>query len=1280
MGKFIPTTRRNGECEICGNTSGKCRRLRQSDIHLCMTFADARQGNVQNGYKCIKADTKGKGWATFKLDNSEEWTPQQRQQWKAEAQQRRQQQAAIDANRQARSLEAVERDRLYRQLLAELSLHPDDRADLIRRGLTVEQIELGGFRSVERYQQLQRQYPKLLPGISGTGRSLVNTHAGYLCPVRNKDGLIVACQIRLRVLQAGDKNRYRWLSEKEGRSVLHVFRPGSDPAGELPLAVCRPLIQAVGMALAEGTGTKLLITSQRLNLIAIGAAGGQWASSPVIFRETIDQIAAELNTKLISLFPDAGDVRNSRVMSRWARVVALLKSWGFTVQIAWWGQTSKQDSCDLDELAPEQLQQITYISPTEFAAIASEQGGVKSTCSGQGFQAKVETVPEQPSGEAWNFWHEARRFTTTPERVLNQRFFYAPVPQLGTLTGVRSGTGTGKTHWTIDQAINSLTRLHPDLGFLSVGYRNTNLIQFAEEELLEGNWYHLQRDLKGKDDRFLIRDLSSRILCCIDSLIYFAPQDFNGRIVLLDEIESVLKQLFQGDTAVAYQRERIKDLFVEMLQRASLIICLDGHLKDETIEYLHSLCGNKTIVKYHNTYTGNKGKVEFLLGTGDGEQVQLNDYSPAIHAIRSNPNCIVVASDGQEQIENLDRELTAQGRKTFRFDSRTANKPEMKAFLANPAQYIREHGIEVLLYSPSAEAGLNIDIKGYFSDLYFLFFGVITTDAQLQMLARVRDPDAMIHVWCAVQGFPSNCTSKSALPNQLKAEVLEYVCACAMRSLSGLTKDDEALKLAHKIIALSDNQHFDFEARLLAIENHERTHLRVCLREALTESGYQVEAVYGETASLKALKANRETARVEKSAQIYQATDITTAEADTKARNFGCTEQERDQIARRRLLDRLPGIEAATYREVVPVSVTPASSVEPPAVSLPDEAIAAPPNPTTVEEVEKPVFTPELIKFLRWEDKAFISKLERHWLIEHPDQVRHLQQMRWHKRLVVFTDAEEPDCNKRLSLSHYRSRLLEIERLIEQGIGFFLQPGAQWSAKTPEAITFWQQGQQAKFSEATGKAVGRSSPCTYISNLLRTMLGLKTASKYDHTLKTRIYWLAPTSIDSPIRAALFQSVGMRFEQVLTQDKAVLDWERFNLPVPIAAAMAQSQAQVEPPSPTRSPSANFVLKNQKADQTAATQPTTAAATSCTNSIRVESPVQTTLSTPEEAKTLAGLLSRCEDIDALAEVRKSPGLTRELWQAAGRLLTKLKRSQVRQWMRQLLNSGQFGSSSA
>jgi hypothetical protein len=333
-----------------------------------MIYADARKGEIVGGYKCI-GHTRDRLWGQFKLDNSQEWSEQQRLEWQRENQRRQLQKARADEDRRRRSLTAQERHEQYTRLLSELTLHPDDRADLIRRGFTHEQIELAGFKSIGRYQRLRSQYSTLLPGIS-RGNRLIIADEGYLCPVRNADGLIVACQIRLRTLPNTETSRYRWLSGSE--QTLHLYPDGCKAEGELPLPVFRPQGRPEGIALAEGTGAKPFLVSQRLNLFTIGAAGGQWASSPDLFRLALEKAEIELGRKEIKIFPDAGDSINPSVMSRWQRVIALLEEWGWEVAIGWWGQRDKSHP-DIDEL--DDLGKIDFISCEDFLWVAKEEIG-----------------------------------------------------------------------------------------------------------------------------------------------------------------------------------------------------------------------------------------------------------------------------------------------------------------------------------------------------------------------------------------------------------------------------------------------------------------------------------------------------------------------------------------------------------------------------------------------------------------------------------------------------------------------------------------------------------------------------------------------------------------------------------------------------------------------------------------------------------------------------------------------------------------------------------------
>ena len=169
---LTPTNKHN-HCPICEDTAGKCRQGREDESYWqCMTYADSRKGEIVNSFKCI-GHTRDRLWGQFRIDNSQEWSEQQHQDWHRENQRRRQKKAKEDDERQRRSLTTEQRHEQYTRLLGELTLHPDDRADLVRRGFTHEQIELAGFKSIGRYQQLQSQSSDLLPGISRGNRLII---------------------------------------------------------------------------------------------------------------------------------------------------------------------------------------------------------------------------------------------------------------------------------------------------------------------------------------------------------------------------------------------------------------------------------------------------------------------------------------------------------------------------------------------------------------------------------------------------------------------------------------------------------------------------------------------------------------------------------------------------------------------------------------------------------------------------------------------------------------------------------------------------------------------------------------------------------------------------------------------------------------------------------------------------------------------------------------------------------------------------------------------------
>ncbi|NER97268.1 MAG: hypothetical protein F6J86_26055 [Symploca sp. SIO1B1] len=970
MSKFIPS-KKTQPCEICGDTSGKCRTHQDGEILLCMSFSGSKFGEIQNGYKCIKED-KGKGWTTWKIDNTQEWTEQQRSEWRQRLEARRRQQASEDEARASKALSEQQKHEQYSALLSELTLHPEDRADLIRRGFTNEQIELSGFKSVNKWQSLQGKYSNLLPGVSQDNRFLL-TGAGYLCPIRNTEGLIVALQVRLRQLDSDWSGRYRWLTSRtkknpNGQSP-HIYYKGFAP--ELPLSVHRPPSEPQGIALAEGTGAKPFLAAQRLNLIVIGAAGGQHASSPNQLQKALKLWQVEQ----IPILADAGSVSNKTVVGQYLRAAELLIEWGYTPVFGWWGQITKNEP-DIDELPTERYSEIEYLSVEEFKQLATEHGGYSER--EESWKKYLKPIPELPTvgfhssrttmqelkrvfhaldSETGKEWLQLRKFT--PDHVINQKYFDWEPPKSGEGLAANSGLGTGKSYWA-----NQKYLANPDDGAAIGGYRNVLLEQFCSNghKLNGEHWNQIQGDLKANGELILLADPSSRVAGAVDSWGYFSPHHFEGKKIIFDEVESVARHLHHSNTAVSMYRETIKQRVTDALQGGDSFFLSDANLTDFTVEYFEKLSGRK-ITKVKNTYTGNRGKIYLYDGSSrrrkatfkdvdDGLasfvdewiefDVKTDDYSK-LHKIMTElpPDIpIIITSDSQTKCETWDSMLSEKGRKVFRLDSTSSNTDLGREFLRDPKAFILKYGINTVILSPSAESGVSIDMReasliidsmessmpSFFFYEFAFFFGVAATDTQVQFLGRNRDPETLKFVFCQQH---SSLHKKIGFQNltsgQLQQAFKEYTLDCASISLSGLSEVERENKLLEKAIDLvkrSVDPHYEYECRVIAKDNFEREHPRLCLEYALRDSGWDVAVIKGREDDIEDLREQQEKIQLAEAGRLYKSETLTQGETDKLASKLNKTPDERRQVSKSRLLLRLPGFENKTIQAEKKLSPT----------------------------------------------------------------------------------------------------------------------------------------------------------------------------------------------------------------------------------------------------------------------------------------------------------------------------------------------------------------------
>jgi hypothetical protein len=343
-------------CPICSGARRDCRENTQNHLIHCR-----HDVGETSGYKFVGEDKHG--FFMWAVDDGSERSLEELELKRRQREALKQRRLQQEQDRLSQLLSPKERDIQIRKLLAQLGLKAAHKADLHQRGLTDSQIEAGLFRSVEPWQKLDREISHRLAGINIIGSGLTTPHSGYLCPIWNPEGLLIGWQLRLD--KAEDGGKYRWPTsagkKRPNGPTAHL------PNGELPLTCCRPLEgkpQILTIGLIEGVGPKPFITAQLRSQIIIGAAGGNFAASQETLKAYLDTVSAELGTRQLTLYPDAGAISNSHVMRQYRRLKELVTRWGYTLRVAWWNQVYKNADLDADELLAagrgEEIEEITW--------------------------------------------------------------------------------------------------------------------------------------------------------------------------------------------------------------------------------------------------------------------------------------------------------------------------------------------------------------------------------------------------------------------------------------------------------------------------------------------------------------------------------------------------------------------------------------------------------------------------------------------------------------------------------------------------------------------------------------------------------------------------------------------------------------------------------------------------------------------------------------------------------------------------------------------------------
>jgi hypothetical protein len=932
-------------CPVCASTSGKCRwqnyelsakngRITPTVKTLCMTgaggygnpdyhyFNDTRDG--QWGVYIPRID-----WSTHRGEDRQA-TPVERERWIKEQQLKQQALLEAENQRRAESLPALERDIAARAILAQLSLNEIDRKDLVRRGFTTQQIREIGFKSVEKFQRLKDPVNNRFPGVNISGTRLNNKSiGGILIPLYTVTGEIVAFQIRNR---EPSKSRYRWLSSTWETGRDNGSAP-SLPNGENPLTFSYPQLLGVipvvrSIGLAEGTGAKPNLAATKMGQQVIGAAGGQWLSSPELLKDGLERWRVDA----IDLYLDGEDPHKPQVIRRWVNLYFQLLEWGYKPRFMYSGQ-------DIDELADLSL--LREIDIDELKQLAGN---------------------ELPSpllpiiSLARKLYQKSHHFT--PNQTQNNRFLQWEIPEAGlenTLIGIKSALGTGKT-----EVLKTLGAWAKEQGLelIFIGYRNNLLRQTCDRI---PDLYHV-----GDEDKvFLDSDYHKAI--CHHSAGLIDPAQMANKIVILDECVSDLKDMLTSKLTAGRRKDGMDSRQVrlahieELIKHSYGVVALDAYLSDTELDFLRQLrqlgatSAEETSARLHpqfdfvykleNTYR-NQMNVRMVNQKSTVTRAILDDALAGAN--------LLITATTQKHCENLEKSLIRIGipaANICRIDGTTDRDDTIGLFFRNPKTYLETYSPQIVILSPTAESGISIDLAGYFTTHYHFHLGNLGILSGLQFLGRYRDFSAPRVIYCEQQGHIHDGNSSSFskwVKDEFDRQVYEDMNLVFMLLENGsvdeavkmltnyANKEDIWLKLAHQ-----------YKANL----NEEMKYLRELFVEAMVTDGYTVtidsEDVDGCDDADDLMGRVEVERRVVQSRRIYDAPDITRLEYDAIRNNPSANELDRVLAGKYYLTQQqLPGI------------------------------------------MQTDSYSAELIQMLKYNYPGLVKQLETYYYLLHPEQTK----------------------------------------------------------------------------------------------------------------------------------------------------------------------------------------------------------------------------------------------------------------------------------------------------
>lgn len=649
----------------------------------------------------------------------------------------------------------------------------------------------------------------------------------------------------------------------------------------------------------------------------------------------------------------------------------------------------------------------------KIALLPGPDKGADDFCVAGGDIDAVVSEASQQISEDWQLkkWQRFRGFS--PDIKINSRYFDEPAPESGKITAVRSGLGTGKTHWIGEKVASDSRGLQ-----INLGYRNSLLLQQCEK------WgsYHFDEHHGWQH----IKDPDARLSLCVDSLLKLpiemfeaAAENLRGLTIIIDEPVSVLKHLILSRTLLGKRVETLERLEI-VCKLADRVVLTDGNLSNLVVDYFAKISG-KPSVKIENIYQGDTPPI-FFVGAGKKSKKWLSAE------ILKSP-CPAIATDSLRDAEAFARQLNESHGPGILLTSKTATTAEMKEFLKDPDAWIKKYKPAWIIFTPTAESGIDISILNYFSDMFCWFVGVVGVDECVQMSRRVRHPERII-VLCPERGLASRSTG-----GVFEAEIIKALAELSDTEARLLAGDELQLqKVREELAAQIVNPHTILWAKLQAKAELERSHLQEYLLKAFEAGGYSVQQVSAAECDYEGHAVAKEECKDIEAQEIFNAPDIELSEALEIKLNFKATWEDRCRVIKFFLKARLPGIE------------------------------------------DSGLWNWEFIRRVRFDDRSLLSQLDAAWQFHNPEDAEYLQK----SKLLA---------GKREFLGDFSDRHLKIRALKALGLEKFLDSSKDWSGDDFEVVELYERCKKKAIANLLGHP-GKMKPMQWLNRLL-SLIGFK---------------------------------------------------------------------------------------------------------------------------------------------------------------------------------------------